>query len=104
MCRQRTYKSDSTTEFMELVAPYYNAIETTEVTFENERIIVYADSMGQYIMYDILFNCNFDDKTIYDWEQVVKEVCPYLNERSNNNSLFASEYHYLLGRRKIRKR
>ena len=32
----------------------------------------------------ILFNCNFDDKTIYHWEQVIKEVCPYLNERIQN--------------------
>jgi len=64
----------------------------------------YSDSLGQYIMYDILFNCNFDDKTIYNWEQIIKEVCPYLNERIKNNNLFANEYHYLLARRKIRKR
>ena len=64
----------------------------------------YADSLGQYIMYDILFNCNFEDKTIYEWEEIVKEVCPYLNDRIKNNSLFASEYHYLLAKRKIRKR
>jgi len=64
----------------------------------------YADSLGQYIMYDILFNCNFDDKTIYYWEQVIKEACPYLNERIQNNELFSSEYNYLLSKRKIRKR
>lgn len=64
----------------------------------------YADALGQYIMYDILFNCNFEDKDIYNWEQIVKEVYPYLNERINNNALFASEYHYLLGKRRIRKK
>lgn len=64
----------------------------------------YADGLGQYIMYDILFNCNFDDKTIYHWEEVVKEVCVYLNDRIKSNELFASEYNYLLGKRKIRKR
>lgn len=64
----------------------------------------YADALGQYTMYDILFNCNFDDKTIYEWEEIVKEVCPYLNDRIKTNSLFASEYHYLLAKRKIRKR
>jgi len=64
----------------------------------------YSDALGQYEMYDILFNCNFDDQTLYNWEQIVKEVCPYLNERINNNGLFASEYHYLLSKRKIRKK
>ena len=64
----------------------------------------YADALGQYVMYDILFNCNFDDKTIYYWEQVIKEACPYLNERIKNNELFSDEYNYLLSKRKIRKR
>ena len=64
----------------------------------------YSDALGQYIMYDILFNCNFDDKTIYNWEEIVKEVSPYLNERIKNNGLFSNEYHYLLSRRKIRER
>lgn len=64
----------------------------------------YPDALGQYIMYDILFNCNFDDKTIYEWEEIVKEVCPYLNERIKTNDLFANEYHYLLSKNRIRKR
>ena len=48
MCVHRTYNSDSAKEFMKLVAPYYNAIETTKVTFENENVIVYADSLGSW--------------------------------------------------------
>ena len=64
----------------------------------------YADALGQYIIYDILFNCNFDDKTIYKWENIASEVVPYLNERIKNNALFANEYNYLLGKRKIRKK
>lgn len=64
----------------------------------------YADALGQYVMYDILFNENFDDKTIYKWEQIIKEACPYLNERIKNNALFASEYNYLVAKKKIRKK
>ena len=64
----------------------------------------YADALGQYVMYDILFNENFDDKTIYKWEQIISEACPYLNEKIKNNALFASEYNYLVGKRKIRKK
>ena len=64
----------------------------------------YADALGQYVMYDILFNENFDDKTIYKWEHILKEACPYLNERIKNNALFASEYNYLVAKKKIRKK
>lgn len=64
----------------------------------------YADALGQYIIYDTVFNNNVDDKTIYKWESIVKEVCPYLNERIKNNALFASEYNYLVSKRKIRKK
>lgn len=64
----------------------------------------YADALGQYVIYDIIFNGNFDDKTIYKWEHIIKEACPYLNERIKNNALFASEYNYLVGKRKIRKK
>ena len=64
----------------------------------------YADALGQYTIYDIVFNNNVDDKTIYKWESIIKEVCPYLNERIKNNALFASEYNYLVSKRKIRKR
>ena len=64
----------------------------------------YADALGQYVMYDILFNENFDDKTIYKWEHILKEACPYLNERIKNNALFASDYNYLVAKKKIRKK
>ena len=64
----------------------------------------YDDALGQYVMYDILFNENFDDKTIYKWEHILKEACPYLNERIKNNALFASEYNYLVAKKKIRKK
>lgn len=64
----------------------------------------YADALGQYVIYDILFNGNFDDKTIYKWENILKEACPYLNERIKNNALFASEYNYLVAKKKIRKK
>jgi len=53
MGRPRIYNSAETTDFMKLEAPYYNAIETTEVTFENEKVIVYADSLGHIEFFDM---------------------------------------------------
>lgn len=37
---------------MEFNAPYYNAIETSEITFEKEGIIAYADSLGHIEFFD----------------------------------------------------
>lgn len=53
MGRPRSYNSKVATEYMKLEAPYYNAIETTEVTFENENIIAYADSLGHIEFFDV---------------------------------------------------
>jgi len=46
MAVQLSYDSSTRSDYLEFKAPYYNAIETSEVTFENEGIIAYADSLG----------------------------------------------------------
>lgn len=53
MCRTRIYDSSAGNDFMKLEAPYYNAIETTEVIFEKENIIAYADSLGHIEFFDM---------------------------------------------------
>lgn len=53
MAVERIYNSCETSEIMGLVAPYYNAIETTEVIFEKEGIIAYADSLGHIEFFDM---------------------------------------------------
>lgn len=41
---------------MKLEAPYYNAIEATEITFENEKIIAHSDSLGHIEFFDLEMN------------------------------------------------
>lgn len=42
----KTYNSTGCTEPLELVAPYYNAINPTMVLFEQEQIYASVDSLG----------------------------------------------------------
>mgnify|MGYP001625144898 CR=1 FL=1 len=86
------------------ISSSHHGLGTNYYSHSTSPLRRYADALGQYIMYDIVFNNRVDDKTIYYWENVVKEVCPYLNERIKNNALFASEYNYLVSKRKIRKK
>lgn len=90
-------------EYSSISSPHHG-LGTNYYSHSTSPLRRYADALGQYIMYDIVFNNMVDDKTIYYWENVVKEVCPYLNERIKNNALFASEYNYLVSKRKIRKK
>ena len=53
MARERIYKNKKDCTYMELEAPYYNAIETTEVIFEKEGVIAYADSLGHIEFYNL---------------------------------------------------
>lgn len=53
MARNRIYDYNAASGYMELLAPYYNAIETTNVIFENEKIIAYADSLGHIEFFDM---------------------------------------------------
>lgn len=90
-------------EYSSISSPHHG-LGTNYYSHSTSPLRRYADALGQYIMYDIVFNNRVDEKTIYYWENVVKEVCPYLNERIKNNALFASEYNYLVSKRKIRKK
>ena len=90
-------------EYSSISSPHHG-LGTNYYSHSTSPLRRYADALGQYIMYDIVFNNRIDEKIIYYWENVVKEVCPYLNERIKNNALFASEYNYLVSKRKIRKK
>lgn len=59
----------------------------------------YSDSYCQYIINDLLFNNNIDDKNIYKWEDINKMLIRYLNEKKLNNELFSKQYNYYVGRK-----
>ena len=53
---------------------------------------------------DIIINGNDDNRSLYTWESIIKEMCPYINDRIRMNKLFQSEYENLLLKNKIRRR
>ena len=53
MVTRRIYNSKKSSNIMEMNAPYYNAIETTEVAFEEENVIAYVDSLGHIEFFDM---------------------------------------------------
>lgn len=64
----------------------------------------YPSAIDQYIIYDIIINGNDDNRSLYTWESIIKEMCPYINDRIRMNKLFQSEYENLLLKNKIRRR
>lgn len=46
------YNSKTRNDFLELKAPYYNAILPTTVFYENEKIFVNVDSLGHIEFFD----------------------------------------------------
>lgn len=55
----------------------------------------YADSFCQYLIYDFIFNKELDEQLFFSWEDRIKELVPYLNERKEQNELFIERYNYL---------
>ena len=64
----------------------------------------YPSAIDEYIIYDTIINKNIDNKTLYGWEETLKEMTPYINNRIRLNKLFQSEYESLLIKNKIRKK
>ncbi len=64
----------------------------------------YIDSLGQYIIYDFLFEKNIQDKNIYKWETNIKKTVEYANKKKKQNEKFTEEYNYLYSRRLIKEK
>ena len=64
----------------------------------------YPSAIDEYIIYDIIINNHIDNKTLYNWEEILKEVCVYVNDRIRLNKLFQSEYESLVIKNKIRRK
>ena len=50
---ETTYNSDVQKEFKTIDAPYYNAIVTSEITFEKEQVVATIDSLGHIEFFDL---------------------------------------------------
>lgn len=64
----------------------------------------YPSAIDEYIIYDVIINNNCDNKTLYNWEEILKEMCAYMNDRIRLNKLFQSEYEGLLTKNKIKRK
>lgn len=64
----------------------------------------YPSAIDQYIIYDTIINGNIDNKSLYTWESIIKEMCPYINNRIRLNKLFQSEYENLVIKNKIKRK
>ena len=62
-----------------------------------------CDALGQYVIYDLLFNGRVNDKNIYDWESMLIGWCSYFNDRDNLNNVFCNSYNYLSSKKLIKK-
>lgn len=49
---QKTYNSDLTQDYIEITAPYYNAINDTTVFFAQEKVSVSMNALGHIHFYD----------------------------------------------------
>lgn len=50
---ETTYNSDVQNEFKTIDAPYYNAIVSSEITFEKEQVVATIDSLGHIEFFDL---------------------------------------------------
>ena len=64
----------------------------------------YPSAIDEYIIYDVIINGHNDNKTLYNWEETLKEMCVYINDRIRLNKLFQSEYESLVIKNKIRRK
>ena len=64
----------------------------------------YIDSLGQYIIYDLIFEKNIQDKNIYKWETNIKNTVEYANKKKKQNEKFKEEYNYLYSKRLIKEK
>ena len=62
----------------------------------------YIDSLGQYIIHDIILENNSSDKFIYTWEYRINNAIEHANKKKKQNELFINEYNYL-SRKKLMK-
>ena len=64
----------------------------------------YPSAIDEYIIYDTIINKRNDNKTLYSWEEILKEMCTYINDRIRLNKLFQSEYESLMVKNKIKRK
>ncbi len=57
-----------------------------------------ADSLNQFITYDVYFNGHIDDKNLYYWEDIIAKYAKHFNSQSKINELYISKYCYTKSR------
>ena len=64
----------------------------------------YIDSLGQYIIHDLLIDKNMNDNNLYAWEYRIDRAIQHTNERIKQNEIFEKEYNYLSHKKLIKEK
>ena len=64
----------------------------------------YMDSLGQYLIHDLIIKKNITNQSIDTWEYRIDRAIHFANERRKQNESFTREYNYLLYKKLIKEK
>lgn len=83
-------------------ATYHNGLNLSCYSHSSSPARRYADSYGQYLLYDLIFDKNLTSLNIQKWEYQINNLVKYLNSQKKVNERFESHYNYLSYRKRIK--
>lgn len=96
---------DSYVESRYCSSPVYHAgLKLECYSHSSSPLRRYMDSLGQFIIHDLVIDSVIDDKNIYTWEYRIQRAIQYANEKKQRNEIFSREYNYLSYKKLIKKR
>ena len=64
----------------------------------------YMDSLGQYIIHDLIINNNLNEKNINIWQYRIDRAIQYANDKTKKNEMFVKEYNYLYQKKLVKRK
>ena len=83
---------------------YHNGLNLECYSHSTSPARRYIDSLGQYIIHDLVIDQNICDKNIETWEYRIHNSVQYINDKKEENELFGNEYNYLKTKRLIKEK
>lgn len=96
---------DSYVESVYCRAPiYHRGLKLDCYSHSTSPLRRYMDSLGQYIIHDLLFGGNVGDDNIYKWEYRIDRAVQCINDKKKLNEMFLREYNYLSYKKLIKEK
>ena len=92
---ENSQEMESVKSFYSNVPDYHLGLKLDCYSHSTSPARRYADSFGQYIIHDFVFDNNVCAGNIYNWEELAKEISDYLNVRKKETEMFQNEYRIL---------